>query len=166
MITNQTQITSQFDTNGRNRRPCLDPINALLSFGYSLLLRDAVSACLTVGLDPYLGVLHRSRYGRPSLALDLMEEFRPLVVDSVVISLLNRNQATGSSFRITPVGCSLTQATRRTFIAAYEKRINDEISHPLFGYSMNYRRMLDVQARQLASVFIGELPKYHPIVTR
>lgn len=166
MLSCDSTIRESFRVNGRNRRPPLDPVNATLSFCYSLLLRDAVAACLAVGLDPYLGVLHRSRYGRPALALDMAEEFRPLIADSVTVSLFNTQQLRLSDFRVTTVGTALAQQGRRTVIAGYERRLATELHHPVFGYSVSYRRALEVQARILAATFIGELPTYTPLTTR
>lgn len=166
MLAGDERFAAAFTDLGRNRRPPLDPVNALLSFCYSLLLRDVVSACVTVGLDPYIGVLHRNRYGRPSLALDVAEEFRPLVADSVVITMINTGEVVWSDFKITTVGVSLTQAGRRKVIAAYERRMSTELSHPVFGYKISYRRSVDVQVRILAAAMIGEIPEYVPLVTR
>jgi CRISP-associated protein Cas1 len=166
MLAGDPRFATAFAELGRNRRPPLDPVNALLSFGYSLLLRDVVAACLAVGLDPFLGVLHRNRYGRPSLALDLAEEFRPLIADSVVVGLINNRAISWSDFKITAVGVELTQGGRRTVVAAYERRLAAEIKHPVFGYRISYRRCIDVQARILAATMIGELPTYVPMVTR
>lgn len=166
MLSCDPEIIARFTANGRNRRPPLDPVNAVLSFCYTLLLRDIVAACLSVGLDPYLGVLHRSRYGRPALALDLAEEFRPLIADSVLLSVLNTYQLKMSDFRVTSVGTALTQQGRRTVIGAYERRLATELRHPLFGYSVSYRRALEVQARILAACFVGDIAEYFPLVTR
>lgn len=157
---------AQFSQLGRNRRPPPDPLNALLSFCYAMLTKDLVAVTLGVGLDPYLGVYHRSRYGRPSLALDLAEEFRPLIADSVVISILNNGEITPSDFIRRAGAVSLTPDGRRTVLKAYERRLDTQIRHPLFGYRISYRRVLDVQARLLAAVLVGELPEYLPMVTR
>ncbi len=156
----------EFSQLGRNRRPPLDPVNALLSFCYAMLTKDLVAVTLGVGLDPYLGVYHRSRYGRPSLALDLAEEFRPLIADSVVVGLLNNGEITASDFIRRAGAVSLTTDGRRTALKAYERRLDTEIQHPVFGYKISYRRVLDVQARVLAAVLIGEIPEYPPMVTR
>lgn len=157
---------TEFSQLGRNRRPPLDPLNALLSFCYSMLTKDLVAVTLGVGFDPYLGVYHRSRYGRPSLALDLAEEFRPLIADSVVITLLNKGEITASDFIRRAGAVSLTADGRRTVLKAYERRLDTEVRHPVFGYQISYRRVLDVQARLLAGVLVGELPEYIPMVTR
>jgi CRISPR-associated protein Cas1 len=157
---------AEFSQLGRNRRPPPDPLNALLSFCYSMLTKDLTAVTLGVGFDPYLGIYHRSRYGRPSLALDLAEEFRPLIADSVVIGLLNHGEITASDFIRRAGAVSLTPGGRRTVLRAYERRLDTEIRHPVFGYRISYRRVLDVQARLLAGVLIGELPEYVPMVTR
>ena len=162
----QATIAAEFDSNGRKRRPAPDPINALLGYVYSLLVKDFVAVCIGVGLDPYLGVYHRPRYGRPALALDLMEEFRPLVADSTVIGMLNNGEVTSGDFERRSGGCWLTLQGRRKVIRAYERRLDVKVTHPVFKYKVSYRRVLDVQARILASVIIGELPAYTPMVTR
>ncbi|MDQ3763514.1 MAG: CRISPR-associated endonuclease Cas1 [Actinomycetota bacterium] len=159
-------FSAEFSQLGRNRRPPPDPLNALLSFCYAMLTKDLVAVTLGVGLDPYLGVYHRSRYGRPSLALDLAEEFRPLIADSVVIGLLNKGEITPSDFVRRAGAVSLTADGRRTVLKAYERRLDTEIRHPVFGYRISYRRVLDVQARLLAAVLVGEVPEYVPMVTR
>lgn len=160
------ELAAQFSQLGRNRRPPRDPVNALLSFCYSMLTKDLVSVCLGVGLDPFLGVYHRSRYGRPALALDLAEEFRPLVADSVVINVLNNGEITARDFIRRAGAVALTPDGRRTVLRAYERRLDTEIKHPVFGYRISYRRVLDVQARLLAAVLVGEIPEYMPMTTR
>lgn len=159
-------IAAEFSQLGRNRRPPRDPLNALLSFCYSMLTKDLVAVTLGVGLDPYLGVYHRSRYGRPSLALDLAEEFRPLIADSVVVALLNRGEITSSDFIRRAGAVSLTPDGRRAVLRAYERRLDAEVTHPTFGYKISYRRVLDVQARLLAATIVGEITAYPPMVTR
>lgn len=131
-----------------------------------MLSKDLVAVTLGVGLDPYLGIYHRSRYGRPSLALDLAEEFRPLIADSVVLGLVNNGEIVASDFIRRACAVSLTHGGRRTVLRAYERRLDTEIQHPVFGYRISYRRVLDVQARLLAAVLIGEVPQYMPMVTR
>jgi CRISPR-associated protein Cas1 len=160
------ELSTEFSDLGRNRRPPLDPVNALLSFCYAMLVKDLVVTCLGVGLDPYLGVYHRSRYGRPALALDLAEEFRPLVADSVVVGLINNGEITESDFIRRAGAVALTSQGRRTVLRAYERRLETQVRHPVFGYRISYRRVLDVQARLLAAVLIGEIPEYQPMVTR
>ncbi|GIE91583.1 CRISPR-associated endonuclease Cas4g/Cas1g [Actinoplanes regularis] len=164
MLSENTGLdTTAFDTNGRARRPPPDPVNALLSFTYALLVKDLTSTLATIGFDPYYGVFHRPRYGRPALALDLAEEFRPLIADSTVIQLINNGEIRPTHFT---GGCQLDRDGRRAVITAYERRMAHEIKHPVFGYRVNYRRALDVQGRILAAHLTGELPAYTPFTTR
>jgi CRISPR-associated protein Cas1 len=155
-----------FDSNGRNRRPPRDPVNALLSMGYSMLAKELTGVCHTVGLDPFLGFLHQPRYGRPALALDLMEEFRPLIADSVAISLINRGELKENDFLRAANGTALNDSGRRAFWESYFRRMDTEVSHPEFGYKMSYRRMLEVQVRQLWRYLRGEAVGYHAFTTR
>ena len=150
----------------RNRRPPRDPLNALLSMGYSVLSKELTGVCHTVGLDPFLGVYHQPRYGRPALALDLMEEFRPLTADSVAISLLNRGELTPAHFSRSASGCFLREEGRRAFWEAWFRRLDTEVTHPQFGYAMSYRRMFEVQARQLWRYVRGEAEQYFGFTTR
>ncbi len=150
----------KFDLEGRNRRPPKDPVNALLSLAYSLLARDVASALGDAGLDPLLGFYHRPRFGRPALALDLMEELRPIIADSVVVTSLNTGVVTESDFITHGFGVSLTQAGRRAFVLAHERRMDQEVTHPTFGYKISWRRVLEVQARLLGRFLLGEIPEY------
>ncbi|HEY0945375.1 MAG TPA: CRISPR-associated endonuclease Cas1, partial [Opitutaceae bacterium] len=156
----------KFDFQGRNRRPPRDPVNALLSLGYSILAKELAGVCHAVGLDPFLGFLHQPRYGRPALALDLMEEFRPLVADSVAITLVNRGEIDAGDFIRSANGTFLNEQGRRRFWEAWFRRLDTEVSHPEFGYKMSYRRMFEVQARQLWRVVRGDVPTYHGFTTR
>jgi len=156
----------KFDWRGRNRRPPRDPVNALLSLGYSMLAKELTGVCHAVGLDPFLGFLHQPRYGRPALALDLMEEFRPLVADSVAISLINRGELGPEDFIRSANGTFLNDAGRKQFWEAWFRRLDTEVSHPEFDYKMAYRRMLEVQARQLWRFVRGEAAAYHGFTTR
>ena len=155
-----------FDLNGRNRRPPRDPANALLSFVYALLAKELTIAVRAVGFDPLLGFFHRPRYGRPSLALDLAEEFRPIIADSTVMMLINNGEVTSSSFLARAGAVALTEAGRKAVIAAFERRMEQEITHPIFGYKISYRRVLKVQARLLSRVLLGELTEYPGFCTR
>lgn len=155
-----------FELESRNRRPPRDPVNALLSLGYALLTKDVAIALLAVGFDPYLGFFHQPRYGRPALALDLMEEFRPLVVDSVVLSVINTGVLKLTDFIRRGGAVALTQSARGKFLRAYERRMDEEISHPIFGYRISYRRTLEVQMRLLARFLGGEIDAYPPFATR
>ena len=156
----------EFDFTERNRRPPKDPVNALLSYLYAILAKDATVTLLSVGFDPYLGFYHRPKYGRPALALDLMEEFRPLVVDSTVLSLINAKEITLDDFVMRGLGTALKPDGKKKVIAAYERRMDALVTHPIFGYSISYRRVLEVQARILARHLAGEVPAYEPFCTR
>ena len=156
----------KFDWRGRNRRPPRDPVNALLSLGYSMLAKELTGVCHAVGLDPFLGFMHQPRYGRPALALDLMEEFRPLIADSVAISLINRGELGPEDFMRNANGMFLTDKGRKPFWEAWFRRLDTEVSHPEFSYKMAYRRMLEVQGRQLWRFVRGEALTYHGFVTR
>jgi CRISPR-associated protein Cas1 len=155
-----------FSFEGRNRRPPLDAVNCLLSFAYALLVKDLAVACWLVGLDPYIGIYHKPRYGRPALALDLAEEFRPLIADSLVINLLNNGEVGESDFVVRAGGVALTAAGRRAVLSGYERRLEMEIKHPLFGYRVSYRRLLDIQVRLFGALLLGEVPEYVAFTTR
>lgn len=155
-----------FDFTHRNRRPPRDPVNALLSLAYAVLTKDLTVACYAAGLDPMFGFYHRPRFGRPALALDLMEEFRPLIADSVVLTLVNKQMLGPGDFIRTRSACNLTEQGRARFFAAYEQRKQQLITHPLFGYRISYGRVLEVQARLLGKYLTGEVPEYRPLVTR
>ncbi len=155
-----------FDFERRNRRPPRDPVNALLSMAYSMLCKELTGVCHTVGLDPFAGFLHAPRYGRPALALDLMEEFRPIIADSVVISMINRREIGPEDFVHSSNGVFLKDDGRRSFWEAYARRMDTEIAHPVFAYKMSYRRMLEVQARQLWRLLRGEAEAYTGFTTR
>lgn len=150
----------------RNRRPPTDAVNCLLSFCYALLAKELLAACLIVGFDPYLGLFHRPRFGRPALALDLAEEFRPLLADSCVLTLINNREIRAADFVTRAGAVSLTQDGRRTVLRAWERRMTTTVRHPVFGYSVSYRRAMELQARILAAHLTGELPAYEPLVTR
>lgn len=155
-----------FDLEGRNRRPPRDPVNALLSFVYALLVKDLSITLQAVGFDPMCGFYHQPRYGRPSLALDLAEEFRPLLGDSTVLTLIN-NREVGESDFISRIGeVALTASGRRAVLAAYERRLATEVTHPIFRYRVSYRRILEVQARLLSRTLLGDLPEYPTFYTR
>jgi len=156
----------KFDFLGRNRRPPRDPVNALLSLAYSVLAKDLTIACHAIGFDPYLGFYHQPRYGRAALALDLMEPFRPLIADSVVLSAINTRMVTLGDFIQTGKAVALKPEGRKSFFRAYEQRMDTLATHPMFGYRVNYRRMLEIQARLLARVLTGEITTYPVFVTR
>lgn len=155
-----------FDFNGRNRRPPRDPVNALLSLGYSILCREWTSVLQTVGLDPYAGFLHRPRHARPGLALDLMEEFRPIIADSVALKLINTGEI-GPTHFVTRGGASnLTDSGRKHFFEAWERRMDELVTHPVFGYRISYRRVLEVQARLFGRYLLGEIQEYPAFLVR
>jgi len=156
----------QQDFVGRSRRPPRDRVNALLSFGYSLLTRDATAAAARVGLDPMLGFLHTVVPGRPALALDLMEPFRAAWVDTAVLRLLATRGIDREDFVFTSAGVSLTDRGRNALIGAYERRAEELTTHPRFGYRMAYRRLLELEARVLGKWLVGEVEHYTPIWTR
>ncbi len=149
-----------FRFEARNRRPPTDPINAMLSLAYAMLTRHLTIALTSVGLDPYRGFYHAPRYGRPALALDIMEPFRAIIADSVVLSAVNTGEVGPSDFIVAATGTALTQAGRRRFVEAFERRLSQETTHPVFGYQVSMRRLLLVQARLLSRFLLGELPSY------
>jgi CRISPR-associated protein Cas1 len=151
----------------RVRRPPTDPVNALLSFGYALLANDVHAAVQVLGFDPYCGYLHADRYGRPSLALDLMEEFRPIVVDTVVLACLNKRIIQPADFEVSLGQVHrLTPDARKKFLVQYEERKQTEIQHPVFAYRATYQRCFELQARLLAKHIQGELERYESFVVR
>ncbi|MCG9128636.1 CRISPR-associated endonuclease Cas1 [Candidatus Poribacteria bacterium] len=155
-----------FDFEKRSRRPPADPTNAMLSFAYSLLTADISSAIQTVGLDPYIGLYHQLKYGKPSLALDLMEEFRPIIADSVVITLINNRRIKPEDFTQSHGGWFLNDKSRKTFYAAYETRKNETITHPVFKYKLTFRRVMELQVRLLAKYLTGEIEEYTPLTVK
>ncbi|MCA9069773.1 MAG: CRISPR-associated endonuclease Cas1, partial [Planctomycetaceae bacterium] len=155
-----------FSVNGRNRRPPTDPVNCLLSFLYAILCKELTVTLQAVGFDPMLGFFHRPRYGRPSLALDLAEEFRPLIADSTVLMLINNGEVGESNFLSRAGAVALTTAGRKSVLAAFERRMDSLATHPIFGYRISYRRILEVQARLLARTVAGELSEYPNYTTR
>ena len=161
-----TRQVFNFNFHGRNRRPPTDPVNALLSLAYSLLAKDCLLAALAVGFDPYVGFYHQPRFGRPALALDLMEEFRPLVAESVVLTCINNRVVSEGDFVQAGQAVNLTAAGRKRFFQTYEQRMSALLTHPVFDYKVCYRRALELQARLLAKVLTGEIPEYAPLTTR
>jgi CRISPR-associated protein Cas1 len=147
---------------GRVKRPATDPVNSLLSFGYSLLTNKVASAVQLVGFDHFVGYLHSAVYGRPALALDLVEEFRPIIVDSVVLTLLNNRMFTVNDFVVELGAYRLKDESRKVFFTKFEERLNEEINHPVFGYQVTYRRCIELQARLLAKFVTGEIEEYVP----
>lgn len=166
MLKNNTGEAWDFDFKGRNRRPPLDPVNALLSYAYAMLVKDFTITLHAVGLDPFLGFYHALRYGRPSLALDMMEEFRPLIADSVVLWTINNRVLSQNDFIKRGRAVALTADARKKFISAYERRLDTLVTHPVFGYRISYRRVLEVQARLLGRYLTGEIAEYPSFRTR
>ena len=151
----------------RVRRPPTDPVNSLLSFGYTLLANELFSAVNVVGFDPYVGYLHAERYGRASLPLDLIEEFRPLIVDSVVISSINNDILKPEDFREEMGGIfKLTDSGRKKFLMQYEERKNTEFKHPILNQKTSYQHCFEQQARFLAKTLMGELDAYPPLLIK
>lgn len=155
-----------FDFTKRTRRPPTDAVNALLSLAYSLLAKDCTLAALAVGFDPYVGFYHQPRHGRPALALDLMEEFRPLIAESAVLTAINNRMVNGGHFVRAGEAVNLSPTGRKAFFHAYEQRMNALITHPVFDYKVSYRRVIELQARLLARCLTGEIPEYVPMLTR
>ena len=154
-----------FKFSGRNRRPPLNNVNAMLSFCYSMLTNDLRSACEACGLDAAVGFLHRDRPGRPSLALDLMEEFRPVIVDRLVLSLINRKQVKAKGFEVDPGGgIRMDETTRKEIVAAYQKRKQEEITHPFLNEKMTLGLVPHIQARLLARHLRGDSDAFPPFV--
>ncbi|MBM4040652.1 MAG: type I-C CRISPR-associated endonuclease Cas1 [Planctomycetes bacterium] len=161
-------ITAQKDAfffRERSRRPPLDNVNALLSFLYTILTHDAAGALETVGLDPQVGFLHRDRPGRPSLALDLVEEFRAFLADRLALSLINLRQVDGGGFKATESGAvHMADPTRKALLVAYQKRKQEEIQHPFLGEKTHIGVLVHLQARLLARYIRGDLDGYPPFI--
>lgn len=159
-------LTGDWGFERRQRRPPRDPVNALLSFGYVLLMNQVSSAVSVVGLDPYVGFLHSSQFGKPALALDVMEIFRPLIVDSVVLTVLNNGMLGKRDFEEEMGAWRLTDTGRRTFLRKFEERLDTEIRHPVFRYRASYRRSLELEVRLVAKYLTGEIDEFRPFVVR
>lgn len=160
MLKGDAKASGDFDLGGRNRRPPRDPINALLSFCYSLLTKELLIATTAAGLDSLLGFYHKPHFGRPGLALDLMEEFRPVIADSVVINALNNGVVQPDDFIRAAGSVALTAPGRKRLIQAFERRMDQLVTHPVFDYRISYRRVLEVQARLLCRFLLGEIDFY------
>ena len=150
---------------GRNRRPPTDPVNALLSFAYGLLRSQVTAAVHLAGLDPYIGYLHEVTRGQPALVLDLMEEFRSLIADNVVLSVLNNRELQPKDFTESLGAYLLGDAGRKTFLQAFERKLSDEFTHPVFEYRCTYRRAIELQGRLLARHLQEGVP-YKPLSVR
>jgi len=151
---------------GRTRRPPKDPVNALLSYGYTMLLRDFMTALHGVGLDPMYGFYHAVVPGRPALALDLMESFRPLVVDSAVLRSVNEGSFSTDDFVQAEGFCGMKPHAKKRWIRSYERRVDEMATHPFFGYRLSYRRIFVLEARLFGRFVSGELSEYRPMTTR
>lgn len=155
-----------FDLAGRNRRPPKDPVNAMLSFAYAILAKECTVACASVGLDPWWGFYHQPRHGRPALALDLMEEFRPLIADSAVINAINTGMVAPGMFTSGTGACQLDAGGRKALIRAIELRLDQLATHPVFDYRCAWRSIIRLQAQLLARWLRGDVPAYIGITTR
>ena len=160
LATTAEEGVATFSFSTRNRRPPADPVNAMLSLAYALLTQTFANAISATGLDPYMGMYHRPRHGRPALALDLMEPFRSLVADSCVIQAVNNGEVKPGDFVFNGPSCALKPGGRKAFMAGFERRMQQETTHPVFGYRVSMRRLIDVQARLLARHFQGEIRAY------
>ncbi len=166
-LADSSQTDVQFTFTKRVRRPPTDPVNSLLSFGYTLLTNDMFSAVNVVGFDPFAGYLHAKRYGRASLPLDLIEEFRPVIVDSVVVSAINNGILTPEDFRVEMGNVyKLTPDGRKKFLTCYEERKSTEFKHPVLKQKTTYQHCLEQQARFLAKTLTGELDDYPPLLIK
>jgi CRISPR-associated endonuclease Cas1 len=155
-----------WDFNSRNRRPPKDPVNAMLSFAYALLAKECTVALLAEGLDPYWGLYHRPRHGRPALALDLMEPFRPVIADSAVMTAVNTGMVRAAHFTRAASGCAMNDAGRKGLLRAYEARLDQLVTHPAFEYRCSWRSVIRLQARLLARWLRGDVPEFTNLVTR
>lgn len=159
-------FSAEWDFSQRNRRPPRDPVNAMLSFAYAILAKDVTVALLAEGLDPWWGLYHRPRHGRPAMALDLMEEFRPLLADSAVLSAINTGMVERKHFQVTSAGCVMLPEARKALLRAIEARMDLMVSHPLFGYRCSWRSIVRVQVRLFSRWLRGDVPEYVGMVTR
>jgi len=161
-----TDFDANWEFKNRNRRPPRDPVNAMLSFAYALLSKECTVALLGEGLDPWWGLYHRPRHGRPALALDMMEPFRPVVADSAVITAINTGMVKHRHFEHAAAACILQSAGRKALIRAYEARLDQLITHPIFDYRCSWRSVIRLQARLLARWLRGDIPRFDNVVTR
>jgi CRISP-associated protein Cas1 len=162
-----TAQQADFTFVARTKRPPLDPANALLSFLYAILVNDVRSALETVGLDPQVGFLHQLRSGRPSLALDIMEEFRAYLGDRIMLNLINLKQVTKKDFEIRESGeVRMSDDARKTLISAYQKRKQEEMTHPFLGEKMTVGLLPHIQAQLLARYLRGDISEYPPFYTK
>lgn len=155
-----------FDFSRRNRRPPTDPVNAMLSFAYALLVRAFTVTLTAVGLDAYRGFYHQPRYGRPALALDMMEPYRPLIADSAVLMAINNGEIKPRDFVRAAGAVAMAPAARKALIAAFERRLSQEMTHPVFGYVVTWRQALEIQSRLLGRHLLGEIDTLPHITPR
>lgn len=160
------RFPADFSFNNRNKRPPRDPVNSLLSLAYTFLEKETRNAIRIAGLDPFVGFLHEIKYGKPALSLDLMEEFRAILADSVVLSLFNKNMIVAEHFETSEGFPKLTEDGFKQFLRAWEERLNQQATHPLLKQKRDYRQIMVDQARILGKYFMGELPDYVPFVVR
>jgi len=166
MLNQGDELGSDFRLEGRNRRPPTDRVNAVLSFVYSMLTRQFSVALATTGFDEMMGFYHQPRFGRPALALDLMEPFRPLISDSVCLTVINNGEICPGDFAHMGNAVNLNESGRKAVIRAFERRLDQEVTHPLFGYRLSYRRLIEVQCRLLARYLLNDIPEYPNFLTR
>lgn len=159
-------LTAEWGWQGRSGRPAYDPVNAMLNYAYGILASDCIRAIISCGLDPHAGFVHSSNRNKPALALDLMEEFRAPVADSIVMNAINNREVKPSDFDSKLGTTRLGEKSRRALIAGYERRVQSEFQHPLFKYKVSWRRAIEVQARQVLGVLDGTQPRYVGIRTR
>lgn len=162
----KVDLTGEWGWLNRGSRPARDPVNALLNYTYGMLAADTIRAVISCGLDPHAGFIHSSNRNKPALALDLMEEFRAPIADSVVISVINNGEVSLKDFDARLGSVRLSDRARKSLISAYERRVQTEFRHPLFNYSVTWRRAMEVQARQVLGVLDGSQPRYAGIRTR
>jgi len=159
-------LSTEWDFSNRNRRPPRDPINAMLSFAYALLVKELTVAILAEGLDPWWGLYHKPRHGRPALALDLMEEFRPLLADSSVLTAINTGMISSKDFLTSQAACAMLPEGRKALIRAFEARMDMLLTHPIFGYRCSWRSIVRMQVRLFARWLRSDVPEYVGMVTR
>lgn len=165
-LSGQTVELWGYDFTRRTRRPPTDAVNALLSFAYAMLTRTLAVTLTAVGFDALRGYYHQPRYGRPALALDMMEPFRPLLADSAVLMAINNGEVGSEDFVRAGGAVNLNERGRRAFIAGFERRLSQEVTHPVFGYSAQYRQVIEIQCRLLGRHVLGEIDRLPPFVTR
>lgn len=160
------KFPAEFAMEGRNKRPPRDPANSLLSLAYTFLAKECQNACRIAGLDPYVGFLHEAVYGRPALALDLMEEFRAILADSVVLTLFNKGMISLDMFDNSEGYPKLNDEGFKQFLRAWEKRLYQEVKHPYLQQKLNYRQIMVAQARLLGKFFMADIDEYPPFSVR